>query len=154
MCMYIQIICKTNIYVYIHICIYVVSLMVEQLKNPSVMQESPETWVWSLGQEDSLEKKMATHSSILAWKIPWTEEPGGLQYMGLQRVRHDWARGTHVYMNIFRCMFSYIHIFIHMYIYLHIILHKKYFLGQAGIKSLKFFLSFKFHELITNNELY
>ena len=48
-----------------------------------------ETWVRSLGQEDSLEKGMATHSSILAWKIPWTQEPGGLQSMGLQRVRHD-----------------------------------------------------------------
>ena len=43
------------------------------------------------GQEDPLEKEMATHSSILAWKIPWTEEPGGLQSMGSQRVRHDWA---------------------------------------------------------------
>ena len=50
-----------------------------------------ETWVWSLGQEDPLEKGMATHSSILAWRIPWTEEPGGLQSMGLQRVGHDWA---------------------------------------------------------------
>ena len=48
-----------------------------------------ETWVWSLGREDPLEKEMATHSSILAWKIPWTEEPGGLQSMGLQIVRHD-----------------------------------------------------------------
>ena len=46
-------------------------------------------WVWSLGQEDSLEKEVATHSSILAWKIPWAEEPGGLQSMGLQRVGHD-----------------------------------------------------------------
>ena len=44
-----------------------------------------------LGWEDPLEKEMATHYSILAWKIPWTEEPGGLQTMGLQRVRHDWA---------------------------------------------------------------
>ena len=43
----------------------------------------------SLGQEDPLEEGMATHSSILAWKIPWTEEPGGLQSMGLQRIRHD-----------------------------------------------------------------
>ena len=50
-----------------------------------------ETWVQSLGQEDLLEKEMATHSSILAWKIPWTEEPGRLQSVGLQRVRHDWA---------------------------------------------------------------
>ena len=50
-----------------------------------------ETWVLSLGQEDPLEQEMTTHSSILAWKIPWTEEPGGLQSMGLQRVRHDLA---------------------------------------------------------------
>ena len=48
-----------------------------------------ETQVLSLGQEDSLEKGMATHSSILAWRIPWTEEPGELQPMGLQRVGHD-----------------------------------------------------------------
>ena len=48
-----------------------------------------ETWVQSLGQEDPLEKGMATHSSILAWEIPWTEEPGGLRSMGLQRVAHD-----------------------------------------------------------------
>ena len=46
-------------------------------------------WVQSLGQEDSLEKEMATQSSILAWRIPWTEEPGGLQSMGSQRVGHD-----------------------------------------------------------------
>ena len=48
-----------------------------------------ETWVQSLGREDFLEKEMATHSSILAWKIPWMEEPGGLQFMGSQRVGHD-----------------------------------------------------------------
>ena len=48
-----------------------------------------ETWVQSLGQEDLLEKGMATHSSILAWRIPWTEEPGGLQSLGSQRVGHD-----------------------------------------------------------------
>ena len=50
-----------------------------------------ETWVQFLGWEDPLEKEMATHSSILAWEIPWTEEPGGVQSMGLQRVRHDWS---------------------------------------------------------------
>ena len=50
-----------------------------------------ETRVWSLGREDPQEKAMATHSSTLAWKIPWTEEPGRLQSMGLQRVRHDWV---------------------------------------------------------------
>ena len=57
-------------------------------KNPPAMQE---TWVQSLGQEDPLEEEMATHSSILAWTIPWTEEPGGLQSMGSKRVRHDQA---------------------------------------------------------------
>ena len=50
---------------------------------------SAETWVRSLGWEDPLQKEMATHSSILAWEISWTEEPGRLQYMGLQRVRQD-----------------------------------------------------------------
>ena len=55
------------------------------------MQETQATWVQSLCQEDLLEKEMATYSSILAWKIPWTEEPGGLQSIGLQRVRHNWA---------------------------------------------------------------
>ena len=58
----------------------------QRLKRLPAMQE---TWVQSLGQEDPVEKKMATHSSILAWRIPWTEEPGGLQSMGSQRVRHD-----------------------------------------------------------------
>ena len=50
-----------------------------------------ETWVRSLGREDPLEKEMTTHSSILAWRIPWTEEPGGLQSTGSQRVGHDYA---------------------------------------------------------------
>ena len=58
------------------------------VKNLPARQE---TWVRSLGWEDLLETGMATHSSILAWKIPWTEEPCGLQYMGLQRVGHDLA---------------------------------------------------------------
>ena len=55
------------------------------------MQETQEPQFWSLGEEDPLKKEMATHSSILAWKIPWTEEPGGLQSMGLQRVEYNWA---------------------------------------------------------------
>ena len=58
-----------------------VSLVAQTVKNLPAMQE---TWVWSLGQEDPLEEEMATCSSILAWRIPWTEEPGGLQSMGLQ----------------------------------------------------------------------
>ena len=53
------------------------------------MQETQETWVRSLGWEDPLEKVMATHSSISAWEVPWTEEPGSLQSMGLQQVGHD-----------------------------------------------------------------
>ena len=61
------------------------------IKNPSAMQEMPEMWVWSLCLEDPLEEEMATHSSILAWKIPWTQEPGGLQSMTSPRVGHNWA---------------------------------------------------------------
>ena len=58
------------------------------VKNPPTMQE---TWVWSLGWKDPLEEDKATHSSILAWRISWTEEPGGLQSKGSQRIGHDWA---------------------------------------------------------------
>ena len=60
--------------------------MAQTIKNLLVMQE---TQVQSLGQDDPLEEEMATHSSILAWEIPWTEEPGGLQSMRMQRVKHD-----------------------------------------------------------------
>ena len=60
--------------------------MAQIVKNLPAIQK---TWVLSLDWEDPLEKEMATYSSILAWRIPWTEEPGGLQSMGLQRVRHD-----------------------------------------------------------------
>ena len=60
--------------------------MAQRLKRLPAMQE---TWVQSLGQEDPLEKEMAIHSSTIAWEIPWTEEPGRLQSMGLQRVGHD-----------------------------------------------------------------
>ena len=60
--------------------------MAQRVKNPPAMQE---TWVQSLGWEDPLEEEMATQSSILAWEIPWIEEPGGLQFRGLQIVGHD-----------------------------------------------------------------
>ena len=62
------------------------SLVVQTIKSLPAMQE---TWVLSLGQEDPLEKGMATYSSILVWRIPWTEEPGGLQSMGSQRIGLD-----------------------------------------------------------------
>ena len=67
------------------------SLVAQTVKNLPAMQE---TQVWSLGQEDLLEEEMATHSSIIAWRIPWIEEPGGLPFMGLQRVRQDWGPNT------------------------------------------------------------
>ena len=62
------------------------SLLAQMEENPSAMHE---TWVRSMGQEDPLERGMATHSSILVWRIPWTEGPGGLQSVGSQRVKHD-----------------------------------------------------------------
>ena len=60
--------------------------MAHMAKNLPAVQK---TWVWSLSQEDLLEQSMVTHSSILAWRMPWTEEPVGLQSMGSQRVRHN-----------------------------------------------------------------
>ena len=62
------------------------SLVAQMVNNLPAVQE---TWVQSLGWEDTLEKEKASHFSILAWKISWTEEPGGLQFMGSQRVGHD-----------------------------------------------------------------
>ena len=59
--------------------------MARQVKNLPAMQETQETWVQSLSWKDPLEEEMATHSNILAWEIPWTEEPGGLQSMGSQK---------------------------------------------------------------------
>ena len=70
----------------------------QTVRNLSTMQE---TWVRSLGWEDPLEKGMAIHSSILAWRIPWTKKPGGPQFMGSQRVGYDWATST----LIFQCLY-------------------------------------------------
>ena len=69
-----------------------VSLVTQTVKNLPAMRE---TWVQSLGREDPLEKRMAMHSSILAWRIPWTEEPGRLHSIGFQRVGHNWVTNTH-----------------------------------------------------------
>ena len=63
--------------------------MAQQVKNLPAMQETQETWVRFLGQKDPLEEGMATHSSILAWRIPWTEEPGQLQPTVSQRIGHN-----------------------------------------------------------------
>ena len=90
------------------------SLVAPTVKSLPAMQE---TWVWFLGLEDRLEKEMATHSSILAWKIPWTEEPDRLQSMGSQRVK-NWP--------ILCCFFSqemlsYVCIYVEIYIYMDVI---------------------------------
>ena len=76
------------------------SLVAEMVKNVPAVQE---TQVRPLGREDPREKEMATHSSTLAWEIPWTQEPGRLQSMGLQRVRHNWLNNIKdwVYISVF-----------------------------------------------------
>ena len=79
------------------------SLVAQMVKNPPAVQE---TQVRSLSREDPLEEEMATHSSILAWRSPWTEELGGLQSMGSQRVRHDWVTNTLTFMLLFITMLT------------------------------------------------
>ena len=83
-------------------CYYlIISLVPQMVKNlPAVW----ETQVWSLSWEESLEKEMATHSSILAWRIPWTEEPGGLQSVGSQKVGHNWATNTFTFLVLIFCI--------------------------------------------------
>ena len=73
--------------------------MAQHVQNPPAMQELQEMQVLSLGWEDPLEEGMAIHSSILAWRIPWTEESGGLQSVGSQRVRRNWGdlARTHIF---------------------------------------------------------
>ena len=84
------------------------------VKNCLPMQETEEIQFRSLGGGDPLEKEMATHSSILAWRIPWTEEPGGSQSMGLHRVRHDWSNFVqeHVQWPQYKSLFRFSFIFI------------------------------------------
>ena len=78
---------------YVSVGMWGASLVAQMVKRLPTMWE---TWVRSLGWQDLLEKEMVTHSSILAWRIPWTEEPGRQQPMGSQRVRHDWVTNTHM----------------------------------------------------------
>ena len=81
-------------------------LMAQTVKN---LPATRETWVWPLDWEDPLEKSMATHSCVLAWRIPWTEEPGGLQSTGSQRVWYNWVTKHITYI--------YVEIYIYIYIY-------------------------------------
>ena len=104
--------------------VYLVILVTQMVKNPPAMWE---TWVRSLGWEHPLEKCIATHSSIQAWRIPWTEEPGGLLSMGLQRIKHDWASKHSIYsihpsihLSIYPSIYSSIHTCIHPSIHLSI----------------------------------
>ena len=78
---------------------YRASLIAQWVKNLTALQETQEMQVQSLDPENPWKKEMATHSSILAWRILWTEEPGGLQSMELQRARHDWATNTFSFSN-------------------------------------------------------
>ena len=91
-----------NIYVYNNRA----SLVAQNLTSFPSMQE---TCIWPLGREDPLEKGMAAHSSILVWRTPWTEEPGGQQSMELQRVRHDWVTNP-----------SWVYICVYIYTYIHV----------------------------------
>ena len=93
------------------------------VKNLSAVQE---TWVRSLGQEDSLQKRMATHCSILAWEIPWTVGPAGLQSMGSQTVGHIWATNI-----VFKKKYSFIEIILGMMI--NGILHFCFYASIAGM---------------------
>ena len=86
------------------------SLVAQTVKNLPAMWE---TRVQSLGQEDPLDMAMATHSSILAWRIPQTEKPGGLQSMGSQRVRHDWATNNFTFFSFSICICIRVIIFLH-----------------------------------------
>ena len=92
---------------------YWASLVAQSVKNLSATQETP---VGSLGWKDLLEESMATHSDILAWRIPWTEEHGGLQSMGSQRVRHDReTKHTHTHMiNLTHLMLFLLELIIHV----------------------------------------
>ena len=72
------------------------------------------TQVWSLDWQDALEKEMATHSSILAWEISWTEEPGRPQSMGLQRLRHDLVTKEQQYTYVYMCVCVYKYIYVHI----------------------------------------
>ena len=80
------------------ICSFGASLVAQMVKNLPAMWQA---WVWSRSG-NPWEKSMAPHSSILSWRIPWTEEPGGLQSMGLQRVRHNWVTNTHIHYSFYR----------------------------------------------------
>ena len=90
--------------------------------------EAQETWVWSLGWEDPPGKGMATHSSILVWRIPWTEEPGGLQSIGLRKIRQNWRDLAYNTQNAIYQYYA-AHFWRFYRFYYHSILHESWILG-------------------------
>ena len=110
---------------YVYICVYLSSLVAQTVKNLPAVQETQVP-----GSERSLEKEMATHSSIFAWRIPWTEEPGGLQFIGSQRVRQDWVTNTHVCVYRSMCIYMSTHMYVHLYVrvYIYICVSKHTFI--------------------------
>ena len=117
--------------------LYPASLVAQTVKHLPAMWD---TWVRSLGRVDPLEEEMATHSSTLAWKIPWTEEPGGLQSMRSQRVRHDWATSLSFffipYLIFFFSPFLYIQKHLLMIYYIEIISLVHFFYFQSLLACL------------------
>ena len=99
----------TFVFIFFSIMVWA-SLVAQMLKNQPAMWE---TWVQTLGEEDPLEKGMATHSSILAWSIPWTEELGRLQSMELQRIGHKWVTNTTLSIMVYPRILSIVPCIIH-----------------------------------------
>jgi len=114
MCVYIYI--HTCVCVYTHIHIYTYTHMGfpggTSSKEPTYQCRKPKRQVWSLGQEDPLEEGMATHSNILAWRIPWIKEPGGLQSIRSHRVLHDWRDLAHMHAHTRTHTHTHIHAYI------------------------------------------
>ena len=135
---YIYIYIRVCVYVCMYVCLYWTSQVVLVVKNMPVNARDIrwrfDSWVEAI----PLEESMATHSSTLAWRTPWTEESGGLQSIGLQRIEHDWSDLAHVYTYIYICMYIHIHIciyicihrwtyiWIHMCVYIYIYIHKSF----------------------------
>ena len=100
-------VCKFLLSVEFYLIAYIYGLLRWHSSKESTWQcRRHKTWVQFLGWEDPLEKEMATHSSILAWKIPWTKEPGGLQSMGSRRVQHNWACTHTIYLYLLEITLS------------------------------------------------
>jgi len=105
------------------------------VRNPGAVQERRETQVWFLSQEDPLEEGIATHSSVLAWRIPWTEEPGGLQSLASQRVRHDWSHWALMHTVHFSVL---------------VVCHILKYRMSLGVKEMHFTIIFIYHIAMTS----